>query len=52
MSSLGYKRCWQCGAENADDRNHCGVCGEELYAKDLIDKLRKEIERLKKVNNV
>lgn len=45
---LGYKRCWQCGAENADNRTKCGVCNELLDSKELIDKLNKEIEELKK----
>ena len=51
MAGLGYKRCWQCGAENKDDREFCGVCMEPLDAKDLIDKLTREIKRLKEKSN-
>ena len=44
MAGLGYKKCWQCGAENADDRQYCGVCGENLDSKELIVDLNKRLK--------
>jgi hypothetical protein len=53
MSNIGYKRCWQCGAENADDRDFCGICKEPLDINLISSMLTKEEKiKLKKLLSI
>lgn len=47
--SLGYKKCYQCGGENASDRQFCGVCGSDLDAQAFIAQLKHDLNNAKQV---